>query len=547
MEKEKKLGRYDTTEGANPFLSILDPEMSSYRERERPAFFLDLNLNQVIDRICREWGGEVASFYYYFPANAACEEYRREIFSDVKQEGCSELLCDFLKKMQARQEALAKKEAVRIKMQRAAWHFQEVLCYCEAFQQLSGALEEIPLRSEGMLAFRAYLRQYLAGEFFLRMQEGAAGLQEEMQAFRLVLTYENDRITVELGEVEGEYERFLGSSFPNRQGELKSLFGAALDLTELEQKILHLLQKRKPEFFQRAEAFYREFGEYTEEVLMRFASEIRYYLAFCRFERKMEERGFSFVRPVVGEMSVRGLYDLALACQCGEERQIVRNDAFFGEEERFFVLTGPNQGGKTTFARSLGQLVYFAKMGLEVPAESASLPCFTELLTHFSVEESVETGRGKLKEELVRLVPMMEAVGVSPASQSRALTGGGFGAFVIINELFTTAAHYDACIMGKRVLEHFLAQRCRGIYVTHLKELAEPCQGIVSLRAMLDEQGRQTFRIVRGEAADTASAVNQVRKHRLTYEALKERLSRPEPGKEQGKLPGAKAEENNGD
>ena len=34
--------------------------------------------------------------------------------------------------------------------------------------------------------------------------------------------------------------------------------------------------------------------------------------------------------------------------------------------ERFFVLTGPNQGGKTTFARSLGQLVYFTRIGLDL-------------------------------------------------------------------------------------------------------------------------------------------------------------------------------------
>lgn len=157
-------------------------------------------------------------------------------------------------------------------------------------------------------------------------------------------------------------------------------------------------------------------------------------------------------------------------------------------------------------------MVYFAKMGLDVPAEAAFLPYYTDILTHFSVEESVETGRGKLKEELARLAPMMESVSASSA------------AFVVINELFTTAANYDACIMGKRVLEFFLGQGDMGIYVTHLKELAEEHPGIVSLRAMVDEAGRQTFRIARGKAADSASAVNQVRKYRLTYEALKERL-----------------------
>jgi DNA mismatch repair ATPase MutS len=126
------------------------------------------------------------------------------------------------------------------------------------------------------------------------------------------------------------------------------------------------------------------------------------------------------------------------------------------------------------------------------------------------VEESVETGRGKLMDELVRLAPMMEE--------------HKKGSFVVINELFTTAANYDAQIMGKRVLEHFIGLDCKGIYVTHLKELAENRGGVVSLRAMLNEHGIQTFEIRRGEAEDTACAANQVNKYRLAYEQLKERL-----------------------
>ncbi|MBO7631747.1 MAG: hypothetical protein J6S78_05405, partial [Lachnospiraceae bacterium] len=157
-----------------------------------------------------------------------------------------------------------------------------------------------------------------------------------------------------------------------------------------------------------------------------------------------------------------------------------------------------------------GQLIYLTKIGLDVPAVSATLPVYPRIQTHFSVEESVETGRGKLMEELVRLAPMMK-------DRRR-------GSFVIINELFTTAANYDAQIMGKRVLEHFIALGCMGIYVTHLKELTDERSGVVSLRAMLDERGVQTFEIQRGAAEDIACAANQVNKYRLTYEQLKERL-----------------------
>ena len=209
------------------------------------------------------------------------------------------------------------------------------------------------------------------------------------------------------------------------------------------------------------------------------------------------------------EMYAKGLYDLALACA---GKDVVANDMVFYPEESFFVLTGPNQGGKTTFARSLGQLIYFSKLGLDVPAVCAKLYYFTDILTHFSVEESVETGRGKLLEELERLADMM-------ASSLKEEP------FVIINELFTTAANYDACVMGKRVLLHFMEQHCRGIYVTHLSELTGWDSRVVSLRAKLDAEGRRTFQVIRSQEDIPADAGNMVGRHGLTYRQLKERLA----------------------
>ncbi len=550
------------------FISILDPAENPGKERPRPAFFTDLNLDQIIDRICRDWGENVEKYYSCFPADASCEDYRRKVFGDVKQTEVYKALCEFVERMKARREVFVKKEEVDHKLQRAAWHIREVDDYCGAFTELYKALEGIQLFSEGLKGFRAYLGQYLATEEFREMRQSAAGLLEELNTFRLVLTYENDRITLTEGETQGAYDAFLEGCFPGQNKQMKSPFETTPGLLELEQELLQVFRKKNPGFFRRAEAFYQRYDYYAQEELIRFASEIRFYLSYCCFERKMQERGFEFCVPVMMErpwggqqttaqenagagsngqraavqesagagshgqeaavqenagagsngqaaehgMSASGLYDLALACaNRAGEKEIVSNDMEYRINEGFFVLTGPNQGGKTTFARSLGQLIYLAKMGLDVPARQARLYRFPGLLTHFSVEESVETGRGKLMEELERLADMM--------------TDSCAGSFVVINELFTTAANYDACIMGKRVLEHFLAQSCMGIYVTHLAELAEAHPRVVSLKAMLDDKGMRSFRIERGRAADYANAASQVRQYGLTYEQLRERLS----------------------
>lgn len=526
------------------FISILDPVESPYKERSRPAFFTDLNLDQIIDRISRDWGESVEKYYAYFPANARCEDYRRTVYEDIRREGVYEALCRFTDRMKVRREVFMKKEGVEQKLQRAVWHIREVDDYCGAFGQLCEEMRNLPLESRGMLGFQAYLERYLAGGEFAAMRREAAGLLEVLGTFRLVLTYENDRITVVEGKTAGDYDAFLESRFPGQDKRMKSPFETAPELVELERELLRVFQKKNPDFFRRAEAFYENYEIYAEDVCIRFALEIGFYLSFCRFERKMEERGFAFCAPAAAErignggsgrredgcqeengqgggrqnrtaqrgMYAQGLYDLALACaSLGDGREVISNDMEYGEKEGFFVLTGPNQGGKTTFARSLGQMIYFAKMGLKVPARRAKLYGFTDLFTHFSVEESAETGRGKLMDELERLAGMM-------SDSCR-------GAFVVINELFTTAANYDACIMGKRVLEHFLDRDCMGIYVTHLRELSQAHPQVVSLRAMLDAKGVQSYKIERGVAAEHANALSQVRQCGLTYEQLKERLN----------------------
>ena len=150
-------------------------------------------------------------------------------------------------------------------------------------------------------------------------------------------------------------------------------------------------------------------------------------------------------------------------------------------------------------------------MGLDVPAVTARVPYYSNLWTHFSVEESTESGRGKLMDELERLKPIMR--------QDQK------GAFVVINELFTTAANYDANIMGKRVLKHLIGTECRGIYVTHLIGLASSYPEVVSIRANVDKDLKQTYIIERSEAGEITGTDRQAYKYGLTYEQIKERFS----------------------
>ena len=495
------------------FESILDLKLSSYKELPRPTFFLDLNLKQILDKINQFWTEDVTPLFY-FPADKECEDYRRDVFGDMKKPEVFALFTEFNSRMKEREKALQQKNLVRVESQKATWHLREVDMYCKTFVALCEDLEKAPIESAGLMALKDELKEYLASDEFVAMRQAVDKLIEELFSFRVVLTYENNQIVVSEGEQPRTYDDFLKKGFPENKAELRSPFASTAELTNLELEVMKVMSKKHPEFFKGVVTFYQKYQTYAKEKLVRVNKEVGYYLSFVQFEKKMQENGFLFATPKTcerEEFSAFGLYDLALACvNMSQKKPVISNDFTYGAGEQFFVLTGPNQGGKTTFARSLGQLIFFSKMGFDVAAASAKVPYFNHILTHFSVEESLETGRGKLKEELVRLQPMMDSVYENT--------------FVIINELFTTAANYDACIMGNRVLEHFIKQNCMGIYVTHLRELSEGHKEVVSLRATLDENRMQSYKIIRSAADDSACAVNQVNKYQLTYDQLSKRL-----------------------
>ena len=246
-------------------------------------------------------------------------------------------------------------------------------------------------------------------------------------------------------------------------------------MNHVDEQILERVAKLYPDTFALLDGFCRRNAGFVDPTIAHFDHEISFYLSYLAFVRRFTTEvpeGLNFSYPEVttepGALSADGAFDLALAIKSDDAGQsLVGNDFRLSGSERIFVVTGPNQGGKTTFARTIGQCAYLASLGCPVPAERARFTLADHIFTHFERQENLSALHGKLEDELERI--------------HDALSRATAASVIIMNESLSSTTVSDALLIGAEILEPIIQLRCIAVYVTFLDELASLDQACVSM------------------------------------------------------------------
>lgn len=485
------------------FYSVLGKE--SCEDLGKTSIFTDFNLNSCISHMNNLVKGyDLQKLYQRVPNELETTKYRREITSDMRKELVFKAFDTYARQV-ARAVSYEKKSSYsNLIFQKQKWHLDSFLIYVQAVEFLSDELQKQQGCSTAMEELKQYLLDVLKSESFVKGKGLAIKLRQEMEDVKMTFSLQKNKVAWE--------EKTEGECFAKRMA--KAFFvedGLKMQAKKKEEKELSLLERTLAERQIKRQNWDEKLEQLLQiemdEKLVQLATDVQYYIGFFLLVREMEQNGYSFCMPIEGDgLDVKAGYDLAMAIK--SERQVITNDCHLDKGEKFLVITGANGGGKTTFARMIGQILYFARMGLLVPCKRAVLPSYTMILSHFSNDESEMSGKGKLVEELTRLKPMMNEK--------------WNGSFVILNELFTTAATWDAGVMGQKVLDYFMEHNCQGIYVTHIQALAKERDGVVSLVAELEsDHHTRSFKIARKPASEAEYEDSLITKYNMTEKQMK--------------------------
>ena len=508
-----------------PFRSILYERVSDIPGPDQatasPAL-ADLNLDQIGSALTagrREY--DLMPFFLAPLQDESAIYYRHDVLRDLRADAVRTAVTTYARALTAMRQGLAQAGRLHHPYQRRRWFLDAAATYGQAVLTLAEQLRPLELKSAGLRSLRDYLTGYLQSGSYQQLTADVGDLLDRLGQVRYCVQIKGARVRVTRYEDEADYgaevERTFAKFAQGAATDHRASFRTLTEMDHIETQILDGVAQLFPEVFARLDEFGRRHASYADDVLVTFDREVHFYLAYLSYIRPLEAAGLPFCYPEVSTSDQRTqvdeAFDLALASKLTDSRKtVVGNSLRLEGPERVIVVTGPNQGGKTTFARMFGQLHYLASLGLPVPGRSARLFVPDRIFTHFEKEENVASLRGKLEDELVRMHEILgQATGRS---------------VIVMNESFASTTLEDASFLGAEILRRITGQGLLGLYVTFIDQLASLTPACVSMVAGIDpaNPADRTFKVIRKPADGLAYAAAIADKYGLTYQHLRDQI-----------------------
>ena len=309
-------------------------------------------------------------------------------------------------------------------------------------------------------------------------------------------------LNAELGEWNESTNLVLRKPPDKRQSWLERILGKGppaytFHLAERDQAGANILSNMRHRGISRVVIALAQSADHVLSFFRVLRTELAFYIGCLNLHGRLAGKGEPVCFPTPasaceGRHHFSGLYDVSLSLHV--EGRVVGNAAD-ADGKTLVIVTGANQGGKSTFLRSIGLAQLMMQCGMFVGAEAFEAEVCPALFTHYKREEDATMKSGKFDEELARMSEIVDHL--APNS------------IVLFNESFAATNEREGSEIAKQIVSALLEKRIKVFYVTHLYEFARgffdrKTDSALFLRAERKADGTRTFRLLEGEPLETS-------------------------------------------
>lgn len=297
---------------------------------------------------------------------------------------------------------------------------------------------------------------------------------------------------------------------------------------EVNKKLFSELDKLGGNYIKRFNTAINLCYEESADFLVKLAPQIDFYVGIKKLCDRISQLGLLYCRPEILPKNERkfickNMHDPVLSNKLVTSlvRDYVRvpvhtNDCVMDDSGRIFIITGTNNGGKTTYIRAAAVNQILAQAGLYVFGSEAQISPCDKIFIHYPKEEKVGIDTSRFAEECKAL-----KVTVSNATQH---------SLILMNETLSSTNPYDSLIIGEELMKIFSDIGCRAMFTTHVLEMTRLPEKLnddkiksrlASLTAGCDETGKPNYKITRGIPDFSRNAQYIFEKYGISFERYK--------------------------
>lgn len=560
----------DDVEAKAPVIDLLYPseEKRKAMKRRRAAtellptgFVSDLMLEKLADIMCREYQYKMLELFRELSDDEEVIRYRQDILDDLignpeVAAGMSKLIKIMLSNDKTNLYDLSTPDSFT-SLDAAISGFE---AYTECVELMHGLWlsKKDAIRSEGLKRMFTFFENNHSDKDYVKLREEVTELRDSLngkiRCVTVAINLNENLVPTEAGVigwsdkvcepkptvidrivsfgVKGENPKALhelrtkytGENEPNSQN-------GVLNMTDkvLFEELDFIVKK----YVKSIDSILKKYRAIGFEDIHIIEYQLDFYMSAVHMIENARSKGLQMCRPVIlpadeRRAEIKGLFDPIYFNEANiynlrskEKKSVVTNDISFDETAGFYIITGANNGGKTTFVRSVGICQVLAQAGLYVPAESCTISMVDCIYTHFPKEEQVGIDASRFTTEI------KEFKEISDTITDRSM--------LLMNESIQSTTPQECVDIAGQLVRIFCVIGVRGLFATHLTDMAKKAVGYnddplvrtktESLVASVNEEsGERLYKIVRGYPGETGYAGAVFEKFGLDIKAIEKRV-----------------------